>query len=148
MPETPPPSVNFTMLRAAQQGGADYPSIPARPFNGWRRWVFPSLWLVYLGQVVSGVHEHSSGAAAVVGYAIVVMFAAAYLVAIPTAWTGNQRRYWTLYLTCIALTVVEAFFARNSAFVFCVYVSVLTVISFGRYAAPGVAALALVSLFG
>ncbi|HLY34275.1 MAG TPA: histidine kinase, partial [Jatrophihabitantaceae bacterium] len=36
----------------------------------------------------------------------------------------------------------------NSAFVFCVYVSVLTVISFGRYAAPGVVALALVSLFG
>jgi len=148
MTDQPPPSINFALLRASQAQPGDYSGIPARPFNGWRRWIFPSLWLVYLGQTVSGVHEHSTGAAAVVGYLIVVLFAACYLVAIPTAWTGNRRRYWMLYLSCIGLTVIEPFFASNAAFVFCVYLSVLTVVSFGRYALPAIVTLALVSLFG
>ncbi|HEU5265771.1 MAG TPA: hypothetical protein VFU35_03680, partial [Jatrophihabitans sp.] len=51
--------------------------------SGWQRYVFPSVWLVYLAQTVSGVHEHSSGAAAVVGYLIVVAFAVGYLAALP-----------------------------------------------------------------
>ncbi|HJQ44367.1 MAG TPA: sensor histidine kinase [Jatrophihabitantaceae bacterium] len=148
MTNLPPPSLNAAMFRAVGDVGGDYPDIPQRPMGGWRRWVFPSLWLVYLGQTVAGVHDNSSGAAAVAGYAIVGVFAVCYFLAIPTAWTGNHVRYWSLYGTCVALTVAEAFFAGNAAFVFCVYLSVLTVISFGKYSLPVIVALAAVSLFG
>ena len=147
MSSIPPPSLNAALFRGIGDGAGDYPDIPQRPMGGWRRWVFPSLWLVYLGQTVAGVHDNSRGAAAVTGYAIVGVFAVCYFLAIPTAWTGNHARYWTLYATCVALTVAEAFFAGNTAFVFCVYLSVLTVISFGKYALPVVVALAVVSLF-
>jgi two-component system sensor histidine kinase DesK len=116
--------------------------------TGWRRWVFPSIWLVYLGQTVGGVHDNSTGAAAVAGYAIVGAFALCYVFAIPTAWTDNKRRYWALYLTCGALTVAEAFFAGNTAFTFNIYLAVLSVVALGRYAMPVVAVLAAVALFG
>ena len=116
--------------------------------TGWRRWVFPSIWLVYLGQTVGGVHDNSSGVAAVVGYAIVGAFAVCYMFAIPTAWTNNKRRYWALYLTCAALTVAEAFFAGNSAFTFNIYLAVLTVVALGRYGVPVIGVLSVVALFG
>jgi two-component system sensor histidine kinase DesK len=148
MSNLPPPLLQKSLLAGLAEANADYPDVPVRPLGGWRRWVFPALWLVYLGQTVAGVHDRSSGAAAVVGYAIVVVFAACYFLALPTAWTGDNRRYWILYVACIALTVAEMFFAGNTAFVFCVYLAVLTVVSFGKYAVPVVAALALVSLFG
>lgn len=149
MSDRPPlPSISFALLREAERSPGDYPAIPPRPHGGWRRWVFPSLWLVYLGQTVAGVHDHSHGAAAVVGYVIVAAFGVCYVLAIPTAWTGNRTRYWALYITTVALTVAEAFFAGNAAFVFCIYLAVLTVVSFGRYTWPAIVALALVSLFG
>src|SRR5438445_12500240 len=148
MSTLPPPALSASMFRGIGEGPGEYPVLPHRPLGGWRRWVFPSLWLVYLGQTIAGVHQHSDGAAAVIGYAIVGVFAVCYFFAIPTAWTGNHTRYWTLYATCVALTVAEAFIAGNSAFVFCVYLSVLTVISFGRYALPVIAVLAGVSLLG
>ena len=43
---------------------------------GWWRYVFPGFWLIYLGQTASGVNQHASGWVAVVGYLIIVAFAA------------------------------------------------------------------------
>lgn len=64
--------------------------------GGWRRWVFPGLWLVYLAQTVAGVHKNSTGLAAVVGYLIVAVFAACYLAAVSSGWEGRQGRFWWL----------------------------------------------------
>jgi two-component system sensor histidine kinase DesK len=147
MNELPSQSMSWVMLRTSAVRDGRYPEIPQRP-GGWRRWVFPSIWLVYLGQTAGRVHDHSSGAAAAAGYAIIVAFGLTYLFAIPTAWTGNMRRYWALYGTGVALTVAEAFFARNGAFVFCIYLAVLTVASMSRFAIPGVVVLGGVALFG
>ncbi|HEY8300688.1 MAG TPA: sensor histidine kinase [Jatrophihabitans sp.] len=116
-----------TLVEASQHWGV-----------GWRRYFFPAFWLVYLGQAVDGVAKHSTGAAAVAGYVIVVAFAAAYLVALPLGWdpTCGRRLFWALYATAIGLTVAESFFAGSDALVFCVYVAVLTVAACGRSAIP------------
>ena len=108
--------------------------------TGWRRYFFPAFWLVYLGQAVNGVAEHSTGAAAIVGYVIVVAFAAAYLAALPLGWdpTCGRRLFWTLYAAAIGLTFAEAFLAGSDALVFCVYIAVLTVAARGRWSIPAV----------
>jgi two-component system sensor histidine kinase DesK len=115
----------------------------------WRRWVFPSIWLVYLLQTVGGVGRHSSGAAAAAGYAIVVAFAACYVFALPRGWDGRGlRQFWALYAVAVALTVAECFFAHEDAFVLCVFIAVLTVASRARWAPAATVAMAVVTTFG
>lgn len=108
--------------------------------TGWRRYFFPAFWLVYLGQAVDGVSKHSTGAAAIVGYVLVLAFAATYLTALPLGWDPSCGRkfFWSLYVTAIGLTVAEGFLAGSDALVFCVYLAVLTVAARGRTAIPGV----------
>jgi two-component system sensor histidine kinase DesK len=110
--------------------------------SGWRRYFFPAFWLVYLGQAADGVSKHSHGLAAVVGYLLVVAFAATYLAALPLGWDGASRQlFWILYAVGYALTAVEAFFAGHDALVFCVYLAVLTVSTRTAGAVPAVAGL-------
>lgn len=107
--------------------------------TGWRRYFFPAFWLVYLGQTVDGVAHHSHGVAAVVGYLLVVVFAATYLIALPLGWdraSAAPRAYWLLYGLAVLLTVAEGLFARADAMVFCVYLAVLAVAARSRLAVP------------
>jgi two-component system sensor histidine kinase DesK len=113
--------------------------------GGWRRFFFPAFWLVYLGQAVDGVARHAHGAGAVAGYVLVVAFAAVYLAALPMGWGRDTRVFWILYVAGFAITAVEAFFARGDAFVFCVYLAVLTVAALKGRAMPIVIALTLIS---
>jgi two-component system sensor histidine kinase DesK len=115
---------------------------------GWQRFVFPCVWLVYLGQAISGVQKYSSGAAAVAGYVIVGAFAACYVIALPSGWQNGQRRYWVIYAIAIGLTVAECFFAHQYAFVFCVYLAVLTVAARKWWSRPGIIALTAITTFG
>ncbi len=113
---------------------------------GWRRYFFPAFWLVYLGQTVDGVAHHSHGPAAIVGYALVVAFAAVYLVALPLGWdreSAAPRAYWVLYAAAFVLTFCESFFAHGDALVFCVYLAVLGVAARSRLALPMVVVLTL-----
>ena len=114
--------------------------------SGWRRYVFPGLWLVYLGQTVNGVQKHASGWGAVAGYAIIVAFAACYLTALSAGWAGLNRRFWWLYATTFVLTALELPLAHQDAFVFCVYICVLTVAAARRLTVPIVATLATATL--
>jgi two-component system sensor histidine kinase DesK len=116
--------------------------------RGWQRFVFPSVWLVYLGQTASGVHEHSSGAVAVAGYVIVALFAACYLLALQNGWQSLGLRFAWLFAVSIALTVAECFIAREDAFVFCVYLAVLTVGTRTRWAPFGIIVLTASAAFG
>ncbi|MGH8960984.1 MAG: sensor histidine kinase [Jatrophihabitantaceae bacterium] len=114
--------------------------------GGWRRWAFPGLWLIYLIQTAGGVHDHSSGVAAVVGYVIIGAFAVCYLAAIASGWEQRTRRFWWLYGATFVLTGVETIFAHADAFVFFVYIAVLTVAAMRRWAVPVIVAMALVTL--
>ncbi len=115
--------------------------------SGWQRFVFPSLWLIYLGQTVGGVHEHSDGAAAVAGYVIVAVFAACYILALPTSRQHTGAAFWQLYGVMVVLTGVETFFAHDDAFIFLVYLSVLTVASRASWAAAAVVGYAVAGTF-
>ncbi|MEY2434015.1 MAG: two-component system, NarL family, sensor histidine kinase DesK [Acidimicrobiaceae bacterium] len=114
--------------------------------NGLGRWVFPGFWLIYLLQTASGVSKHAAGAGAVVGYLIIVAFAACYIIAIATRWT-DSRVFWALYIATYVLTFAETFFAHEDAFVLCVYIAVLTVAELTRLAPVIVGALALIAMF-
>ena len=120
----------------------------ARLWGGtrWGRYVFPGFWLVYLGQAVQGVANHSHGVAAAAGYTIVVVFALAYLVALPLGRAGLSVPYWSLYALTVVLMIAECFFAQKDALVFSVYIAVLTIASRRRWAAAVVVALSVVAV--
>jgi two-component system sensor histidine kinase DesK len=115
--------------------------------NGWRRWVFPAIWLIYLAQTVAGVHDHATGVGAVLGYLIVAAFAVGYILGIGMGWSDQVSRFWKLYVALIALTVVETLFAHGDALVFCVYLAVLTVAGVGRYAPHVIAVMVPIAMF-
>lgn len=114
--------------------------------TGFRRWLFPGFWLVYLGQTIDGVSTYAHGTAAVVGYLLVAVFAAVYLTALQFGWGEQNVPFWTLYAVGVGLTVAESFFARESALVFLVYLGVLTVISRNRWTTAVVISLSLTGL--
>ncbi|MEO8887783.1 MAG: histidine kinase dimerization/phosphoacceptor domain-containing protein, partial [Jatrophihabitantaceae bacterium] len=113
--------------------------------SGWQRYFFPGFWLVYLGQAVDGVAKHSHGTGAVVGYSLVVLFAACYLVALPMGWNGRYKLFWLLYCTGFGLTAAEVPFAHNDALVFTVYLAVLTVAARRRWAPAMIILLTLIN---
>lgn len=115
--------------------------------GGWQRYVFPSVWLIYLAQTVDGVHRHASGASAIAGYLIVAAFGVCYLLALPVGEAHKLGSFWALYGALLTLTLAECFFARSDAFVFLVYVSVLTVASRARWALWAVLSYAAVGTF-
>ena len=90
---------------------------PVTESNRWgtgkRRLLFPAIFLVYLLETVAGVVSHSHGAWEIVGFAIVVVFGALYLLTIPAVWSGNKRRFWSFYGAVVGLTVVELLFAAR-----------------------------------
>ena len=114
---------------------------------GCRRWVFPGIWLIYLAQTANGVHKHAFGAGAVAGYLIVIAFGACYLTAITTRWTGDRRLFWSMYAAAFVLTAAETIFAHEDAFLFCVYIAVLTVAGAGRFAPLTIGAMLLIAMF-
>ena len=126
--------------------GTDAHGISRTWSSGWKRYVFPSVWLIYLAQTADGVHDHSSGALAVLGYAVIVAFAACYLLALPISWTERPPTFWVLYAACGVLTAIECIPAQDDAFVFLVYVAVLTIASRARWAWPAIFGYAAVGI--
>ena len=113
----------------------------------WRRYFFPAFWLVYLGQAVDGVSKHSHGTAAVIGYVLIVLFAAVYLLALPVGWdSGSVPFFWALYGIAIGLTIATAFLAGPDALVLNVYLAVLTTAARSKALIPVVVLLVLASL--
>ena len=136
--------VSATRLRNGGVLFAEVGSGP-RPPGAWKRLLFPAIWLVYLGQTASGVHEYSSGAAAVAGYVLVALFAAGYILALAsTRW--HRRLYWGIFAALVVITAIETAFARQDALVMCVFLVVLVMAGVvftdhARAAIPAVAAL-------
>jgi two-component system sensor histidine kinase DesK len=114
--------------------------------GGWRRWVFPSVWLIYLVQTVSGVHKHSSGALAVLGYLIVAVFSVGYVVALPLGWRDARRPVILAVAALCGLTAVECVLAHEDALTMTVYIAVIAMGGIGRFAPLFVAALTAVAV--
>ena len=120
------------------------------PRNRWRtgrrRLVFPAIFLVYLLQTVNGVNDHSHGGWAIVGYAVLVCFAACYLASLPAVWTGNDRRFWFLYCAMLVLTIGDVAIAHDAAFVMFIYIAIVGIAYGARWALPAAAALTAIAL--
>jgi two-component system, NarL family, sensor histidine kinase DesK len=113
--------------------------------RGWRRVVFPGVFLVYLAGVVSGVLQHARGAGVIAGCAIVGLFAAGYLSVAVGSFRGG-RRFWQVFAVLAVLTAAELPFARADSLIMCAFLTVLLVAALGARAAPAVAGLTLASL--
>jgi two-component system sensor histidine kinase DesK len=118
----------------------------ARRQAGWRRLLFPGIFLVYLGQTVGGVGRHASGAEAVTGYVLVGLFVLVYWAALPAAWTSVRWRYWGI-VALITIYVAETAIAHQDAFVMAIFVSVLSIALLGNRAVPIVVALTVSAVF-
>ena len=127
--------------------GADEPWEPRKWATGWRRLVFPGIFLLYLAQTVGGLQRHSSDFGRVVGVLVLVVFAACYLLAVMTVSGGPCPRFWLLWSLMLGLCVIEAFLAHEDAFVMLVFVSVLTISALGRRGLPIVAGCLLIATF-
>jgi len=118
--------------------------------QGWRRLIFNAVPLVYLVFVAHGVTEHSRGAAAVCGYAVLAAFGLCWLVVPVLLWQeagqATSRGFWALYGIFVALFAAELPLARASAFVMCLFITMITVARWGGRSAPVVLALALAAL--
>jgi two-component system sensor histidine kinase DesK len=127
---------------------------PVRPEHlpgqggGLRRLLFPGIWLAYLAQTVSGVHDHTHGWPVVIGYLIVPVFATVYLVTLSIGWQCRPSRFWALYGSLVALCVIETFFAHQDAFVMLVFITAVTVGRARRFAVPIVVAFTVAATFG
>jgi two-component system, NarL family, sensor histidine kinase DesK len=115
--------------------------------RGWRKLVFPGIFLLYLIETVSAVADHNSGAALIAGLALVAVFCGCYLLVLPAVWRPSSRQYWALLATMVAVWLAEVPFARADASVMCVFIVVAAVGRFGGRAAPAVVALTLAALF-
>jgi two-component system, NarL family, sensor histidine kinase DesK len=125
---------------------ADWVATERRWTRGWRRFVLPLVFLVYLGYVAQSVGENNNGDAAFAGYAILVAFAVAYLLLIAGGPDGSSTRFWTLYGICFALFIAEVPFARAAGFVMCLYLAAMSVARLDTRATPIVVGMAVAAL--
>jgi len=112
--------------------------------SGWRRWVFPSFWLVYLLQTVGGLGEHAEGVGFLVGIGALIAFAVIYVLGLPFG--NSHRRTWRAVGAMVVLTAVETVFAREDAFVMCIFIAVLVMATGSRWSFPTVGVLAAVAV--
>ena len=114
--------------------------------QGWLRYLLPAVFLVYLLYVAQSVGKHNDGQTAVWGYVILVAFAVSYLAFVREGPEATAKRFWTLYGVSALLFLAEVPFAREAAFVMCLYITAITVSRLGTRAWPIVVALALAAL--
>lgn len=95
--------------------------------SGWRRALFPGIWLVYLTQTAAGVARYSDGLGEIVGFALIAIFIVCYLTAVHLLSTQNWTQFFCLYAAMLVVLIAEALFARQDAFVMAVFIAVLTV---------------------
>jgi len=138
--------VDWGGVDAEDEPHADWIATERRWTRGWRRFVLPAVFLVYLGYVAQSVGKNNDGSAEFAGYAILIAFAVAYLVLVAGGPDGSATRFWTLFAICFALFVAEVPFAEAAAFVMCLYLAALSVGRLDTRATPIVAAMAVAAL--
>lgn len=129
----------------AGQFDAEWVAAQRKWAGGWRRVVFPGVFLVYLASVISGVFQYDRGGAVIAGCAIVGLFIIGYLFLVVDP-PAAGRRFWGMFAALAVLTAAELPFARADAFVMCVFLTVLLVAVLNGRAAPAVAGMTLASV--
>ncbi|HKE72272.1 MAG TPA: sensor histidine kinase [Acidimicrobiales bacterium] len=119
----------------------------ARWATGWRRLVFPGVFLVYLAQTGHGISVHTSGVATAAGVAVLALFATAYVRAVPETMRTPSPRFWWLFAAMLVLFVAELPFAHQDAFVMVTYIVVLSLSALGRRAVPIIVVLVALAMF-
>jgi two-component system sensor histidine kinase DesK len=112
---------------------------------GWRLVATRAVALVYLLYVVGAIRQNAHGAAAVLGYAGLVAFAAGWLIILHAIFLPLAR-FWTLWGLLAALMVLELPVAHAAGFVLAVFLTISIMARVGARSFPVVAALALASL--
>jgi len=134
-------------LQAASPAEARWVASQRRWTHGWRRYVTPGVFLLYLLYVIPSVSDHAHGVGAVAGYAIVVAFAVVFLAIVRVGLDASSWRFWLLYGVMFALFLAELPLAHDAAFVCCLYITAIAVGRLGARSIPVVAVLALAALF-
>lgn len=98
--------------------------------------VFPTVFLAWLVQVGAAISQYCDGVGLVAGFVILAAFCACYLVAVPTGWTGDERRYLALVIALAVLALAEIPFARDDALIMGIFVCVPVVIRYGTRGLP------------
>jgi two-component system, NarL family, sensor histidine kinase DesK len=108
--------------------------------KGWRRVVFPYIFLAWLIQIAVAIPKDSRGAGVIAGYVVLAAFCICYVVTVPAGWQQNDRRYRVLVATLCILFVAELPFAHADTFIMAVFVSAVAVIKYGERALviPGI----------
>jgi two-component system sensor histidine kinase DesK len=115
--------------------------------RGWRRVVFPGVFLVYLVAVGAAIAQYSHGLAEIIGFIALAAFCAVYLGAVADSSDGPGRAFWMYFAACVGLFLVVLPVARADAFIMCSFLVVLLVAQLHGRALPYVVGLALLSLF-
>jgi len=132
----------------ADQAAGDPEEVIDGPWHwrgGWQRWIFPAVWLIYLGQTLGGIGTYTDGLASVVGIVILVVFAVGYLYGLPFGAAGQDHVWWVIAVLAV-LTLAETFFAHQDALVMCVFIAVLAMSRGGRSGPIFVAAMTVVAV--
>ncbi len=132
----------------AADGGADEAWVVEqnRWARGWRRVVFPGVFLVYLVAVASGIAQYSHGPVEIIGFLALGAFCVVYIGAVAHTWDGPARPFWTFFAVGVGLFAVVLPIARANAFIMCVFLVVLLVARLHGEAAPYVAGLTLLAV--
>jgi two-component system, NarL family, sensor histidine kinase DesK len=114
--------------------------------RGWRRYLLAGAFLVYLLFVIPSVANNRQPLGAVLGFVILVAFAACFLALVREGQQAAPRRFWGLYGVLVALFAAELPLAGDASFVMCLYLTGSAVMRLDLRAAPIVVLLALASL--
>jgi two-component system, NarL family, sensor histidine kinase DesK len=115
--------------------------------SGWRRVVFPTLFLAYLIQTAVAIPNDTPGLAGrIIASVILALFCACYAIWMPTVWMRDSRPYVLLVAAMSALCIAELPFAHADALVMGVFISAVVVVRFGEVGLLVVLAFLLVAI--
>jgi two-component system sensor histidine kinase DesK len=138
-------------LDAGRSLHADYPVVDDEGIDGawrwrggWQRWVFPSVWMIYLLQTVHGLGVYSPGGWFLVGCAILVVYAYFYLRGLP--FSSGPTHAWQSVGVMLVLTGLETTLAHQDALIMCVFIAVLAMSTGSRSGPVFVVVLTVISV--
>jgi two-component system sensor histidine kinase DesK len=129
-----------TELPAVRSNDDKWVADQQRWAKGWRRVVFPYIFLAWLIQVAAAIPKDSHGAGLVAGYVVLAAFCVCYVFTVPAGWQRDDRRHRLLIGLLGVLFVAELPFAHADALIMGVFVSAVAVIKYGERALviPGI----------
>lgn len=134
--------------RAAGPNGAAWVAEQRKWAQGWRRTVFPSVFLFWLVEVATAVPGYTHGVAGqAAAFCLLGVFCACYVAAINLDWRPDDRRYLVLVGVLTSLALAELPFARANALVMGVFVCAVALIRYGEFGLPLVGVFTALAVF-